>query len=520
MCMMNERFLFRRRVGLLVLLWFAALMPASCLWAQASAELQGVDLEAYTYDRWYLDTVDGQNTGYTHEWVKIDGDQVLSGYASYRVETHGGDLVESTSRTEWIETLELAPVSVTAESASGTEILRQTYRFVDGEVELTSEQGGRQTRRTLAIPRGDWLTPMGLEIAWARHNAAGDDDFELTAWDPEMGAAVVTLGYQRQGEVQLAMPDGLQAEVTSWATSHSLFQGVEMTEYRDAQGAVYGQRVSFAGLDIRGHLTDESVAEMDFDPPEMAQLSTVRPDRVIERPLRVRRAVYDLSFGADIDEDLLPLTTAHQSVERLDNGKVRVTVNLDEAQVADDPQDVDEVYLASSIMIDHTDEVVRDLTGRVRRHVGEDEDTLARSCRRFVTGHVTHVSLGVGSATASEVARNRSGDCTECSVLLAAMLRACDIPSRCVTGLVYSDSEFAGQRDVFVYHMWTQAWIASQDDAEPGRWVDLDAAVWRYTATHIALGASAMDDASAAGDMIRMIPMMDGLEIEVVEAER
>lgn len=132
---------------------------------------------------------------------------------------------------------------------------------------------------------------------------------------------------------------------------------------------------------------------------------------------------------------------------------------------------------------------------------------------------MTGVNLATGSATASEVARTRSGDCTECSVLLAAMLRANGIPSRCVTGLAYSDQDFAGQSDVFVYHMWTQAWITEGDDA-PGQWVDLDAAMWRYTGTHIALGVSDMDDAGAAGDMIEMIPMMNGLEIEVVETHR
>ena len=57
------------------------------------------------------------------------------------------------------------------------------------------------------------------------------------------------------------------------------------------------------------------------------------------------------------------------------------------------------------------------------------------------------------------------------STLLAAMLRADDIPSRTVSGLVYVSS-FEGAKDIFGYHMWTQGWIA--EDGK-GRWVDLDA---------------------------------------------
>jgi len=36
--------------------------------------------------------------------------------------------------------------------------------------------------------------------------------------------------------------------------------------------------------------------------------------------------------------------------------------------------------------------------------------------------------------------------------------RALGIPSRVVTGLVYAD-EFEDQKDVLVYHMWTQFYI-------------------------------------------------------------
>ncbi|NBU87363.1 MAG: transglutaminase domain-containing protein, partial [Verrucomicrobia bacterium] len=64
-------------------------------------------------------------------------------------------------------------------------------------------------------------------------------------------------------------------------------------------------------------------------------------------------------------------------------------------------------------------------------------------------------NYGVGFATASEVARNKEGDCTEHSMLLAALGRALGIPTRVATGLVYAD-EFEGEKDVLVYHMWNQ----------------------------------------------------------------
>ena len=90
-------------------------------------------------------------------------------------------------------------------------------------------------------------------------------------------------------------------------------------------------------------------------------------------------------------------------------------------------------------------------------------------------------------ATASEVARSKSGDCTEHGILLAALLRAKKIPSRVVTGLVYANSlkGFGG-------HMWTEAYLK-------GRWIPLDAtlAQGHGDAIHLKTGDSALEDSSA-----------------------
>jgi hypothetical protein len=60
-------------------------------------------------------------------------------------------------------------------------------------------------------------------------------------------------------------------------------------------------------------------------------------------------------------------------------------------------------------------------------------------------------------ASAREAYDNRSGDCTEFAVLLAAAARARNIPTRLVAGLAYS-SRFLGGQHVFGPHMWVQSW--------------------------------------------------------------
>jgi hypothetical protein len=125
---------------------------------------------------------------------------------------------------------------------------------------------------------------------------------------------------------------------------------------------------------------------------------------------------------------------------------------------------------------------------------------------------MTAKNLATGFASAGEVAVTLSGDCTEHAVLLTALLRAAGIPARVVSGLLYVES-FAGERDVFGYHMWTQAWIE-------GRWVDLDAmGAGDFDATHIALATSPLDDQE---DFLQvstsLAPWMGALSIEVLAA--
>ena len=91
-----------------------------------------------------------------------------------------------------------------------------------------------------------------------------------------------------------------------------------------------------------------------------------------------------------------------------------------------------------------------------------------RDARRFVEAAVWWVDraivrkgYGEGFASALDVLRTRAGDCTEHSVLLAALLRAGGVPARPVAGLVWTGSGFGG-------HMWVEAVLE-------GRWRALDA---------------------------------------------
>jgi hypothetical protein len=130
-----------------------------------------------------------------------------------------------------------------------------------------------------------------------------------------------------------------------------------------------------------------------------------------------------------------------------------------------------------------------------------------------VTDVIEDKNLTVGFATASEVCRNKEGDCSEHAVLLAALGRACGLPARVATGLVYVPI-FGGNEDIFGFHMWTQFRIG---DA----WVDFDAAQRESDCnpTHIAFNVAALEGAGLGQIAIDLINVIGNLEIDITRVD-
>lgn len=96
-----------------------------------------------------------------------------------------------------------------------------------------------------------------------------------------------------------------------------------------------------------------------------------------------------------------------------------------------------------------------------------------------------------GHYSALETLSRKRGDCTESSVLLAALGRAAGIPTRVVNGLVYSRESYHGVGNVFMPHSWTLAFA-------DGKWKSFDLALDRFDATHIALTIGDGDERTLA----------------------
>ncbi|MCP4134456.1 MAG: transglutaminase domain-containing protein [bacterium] len=108
---------------------------------------------------------------------------------------------------------------------------------------------------------------------------------------------------------------------------------------------------------------------------------------------------------------------------------------------------------------------------KAARKLKKSKQPLA-AIEQFVYGHISNKLTGIPLLPAKNIYKNRSGDCTEHSVLAIALLRSLRIPSRAVVGMILVKN-FNGYRNVFVYHMWVEAYYKRKwhllDPSNPGK---------------------------------------------------
>jgi transglutaminase-like putative cysteine protease len=134
---------------------------------------------------------------------------------------------------------------------------------------------------------------------------------------------------------------------------------------------------------------------------------------------------------------------------------------------------------------------------------------IALALEKHVSEYVDNKSFAQALASAADVVRSREGDCTEHAVLLAALLRARNLPARVAIGLVYSPVVGG-----FAYHMWTETWIQN-------RWVPLDATLGQggIGAAHLKVSHSDLRGVDPFSQFLPVLQLIGNLKIEILSAD-
>jgi hypothetical protein len=496
--------MFTRRLFVVLLVGIVLALPRAAAGQEAGPQAR---------ERWFVLEISGQRAGWMHTVERSEGERFVSSDEMVLEISRGGVAIRLDLSTSFTETRKGEPVSATVAQSFGGPRTETANTFGDGGVREVTETDGRRTEKLHPPIVGEWLTPREADRYLAQRLEAGAEEVHVRTIDLMSRLEPVLMTYSEFEPTTLELL-GRTVKATRCRVSSSLTPTMASTEFVDNRGTTLMSETDFGGMKIVMIAADRELALSDLVAPEMMTSLFIKPDRPIPGARTLDAATYLLSVP---DGDLPDIPeTGSQKVERVDARTARVTVD---ARAFAPAGEVDgDAYLESSSMLDTTDELIRELAERAVEGVGPDPRARAEALRRFVYRHIRSKSLGVGFASASEVARSCEGDCSEHGTLLAALLRADGIPSRVASGVVYVDA-FAGSEAVFGYHMWTQA-LLEVDGAR--RWVDLDATLpgaIDYDATHIALGLSTLGDSDAINGLVQIAPMLGRLRIAVASLD-
>ncbi len=456
------------------------------------------------YDEWYAVTLSDAQCGYMHSTMTREADEIISvADMNFTLQRDKVKLNIGMKQT-YRETLDGRPLAFEQVMNMAGQPITQRGKVNGRKIKLTTQQFGTKQVRTLDFDpevRFAW----GQLLEQTKHGLAPGTRFTTKTYEPSLAsdqALVTTTEVVGPENVQL-----LNRQVPG-VRVHSTIQTatpIESDGWVDQDGLPLVMELNMGAMIVRVVRADRKSAMRVDQLPELFLSTFVKVDRPVDRDAETLKLRLSLP-GEPLPD--LP-NTAMQTFRRIDEHHGELTIkrfDWKRIRKAGDPPPAE--YLARSTYIDTEDPLIIELAKKGRENAAGPVEIAEKLCR-FVAEYIHKKDLGVGFATASEVAKRREGDCTEHGVLLAALARASKLPSRTVAGLLL----VPGRKDEFGYHMWTQVWLN-------GEWGDLDAAMdqTECDATHIALATLSLSEDNALSQVVTLTSILGKLKIEVLDA--
>ena len=469
------------------------------------------EAESVNRDQWYALLLMGKKSGSIHSTTTQVGDVITTGSKLVIAMKREALKIEIGIDSTFTETADGKPISMKSVRRLSTIPTTETVEFGPAEMTITTDQGGSKKVTRRPMPKEPFLPPAAAERYMADEQRKGNKTIIVRTIDASDGPSFVTIT-RKIGEPTTVDVMGKTVPAIKASSTVDKYPGITTEEYLSDNGDVLRTVVNLGGIKMEQLLADRELALAEKDGPELLVSTTVKMDKPIKNARELPRGEFVLT----VTEGKLPElpSVGFQTVARVSDTASRVTIDLSKGGSAlTEEEENSPDFMAASSMVNWKDESVEKLLRQALHKEIPDEAARAEALRKFVHQIISTKDMSVGFASATEVSRTLTGDCTEHAVLLAALLRGANIRSRVVSGLVYIDA-FGGEKNVFGYHMWTQAVLPTADGP---RWIDLDSALGikqSFDATHITLGTSSLADGQTQNYLVTLAPMIGRLIIK------
>ncbi len=429
--------------------------------------------------------MDDVKVGHTVSQRKVEGGEVTHRLEMTLTLGRGSAEITIAVVTETIETTDGKPLafSMTTRSLLGNNT--KSGVIDNGKIKLAAGTSGK---RTVNYPKGALMTEGIARLMKAKGDKAGTK-YTYTTFDPEsLGGLTTDVVVGKRTRVPLI--ERVAAGLTPIAATVHHGTGKLTTQlYVDKEFEAKKMEMAIMGIKLSLVACGKKYALSANGKFDALNAGTVASPTPIANARNLRRATYTLTPNAkDITFDLP--TSDSQTVRVGADGVVTVqvaTVAPGKAPLPYAGQDADALTaLKPGQYVESGHATIRKQAREIVAGKTNSADA-AKAIVAWVHAHITTKDLSVGYATALTTLKSRKGDCTEHSVLTAALCRAAGIPCRIVAGVAYVAA--SGElRNRFAGHQWNQVFI-------DGKWIDIDAALGTDAARIIlVLGAEDQTD--------------------------
>ena len=449
-------------------------------------------------------TIDGQPAGYqTHVESEQDGRVVVDEIMKMQVPRFGQTFT-MTTRLQEIAAADGSLDGFELEISNNGQSMQKLAGTREGsDLSIRQQVAGTATTRSIPLPDGVIAASAMTDRMKTDGPLPEGESRTFQTFSPET-LQVITQTVTGLGPQDTTDRDGQPVTLAAESLTRSDV-AISVQQFYDADGEVVRTDLGLMDMVAWPVSREEALAaagtgQVDFG------LKTTLPVEPIPGLARASSATL-IVRGAD----QLPAGVAQRVQPVPESDAVRATLRRIDCRLFPGIGQADEPMLASSRLIDVDSPEVQELLQSAPPRA-ESAGQTAADLERFVRQTVSQTSFGYGFGSASDTVKNRSGDCSECAVLLAALLRGRKIPSRVAYGLVYSES---GGQASFVPHMWTEARLQTKSGRDA--WVPLDAtrAQAGITPTHVCFGTDALasDAPLAVVGLVSLSNSLDGLSI-------
>lgn len=488
----------QRASGALKLLFITAALVLIAGVLQAS-------LTAEEGESWFEATLGGAPMGFLHQTVTVrDEGMIATHVASDFTMRRGDELVAVKGTDEWTESAAGEPVEYrqTRKMALETHDLQVT---VDpGRLRLRKSDGEDAVFSSITFD-GDLLFPRAIDALHASEGFREGSTYDYTTFEPDF-ENVATFEVTVLGDEELEIM-GQVRSLNRLLLKSELYEAMEIYEWRDDTGRLWRQEIP--DLASATQRTTSDVASREGASFDILAAGRIESNVTIPSPRTVDEAVYELWLeGGKIADEIIE-DGRQEIVGETDRGvllKVRRSVPAPGTTMLFPVRSTPlKDYLDGNPMMQTWYPILLGTAAKSVWGSGDDTWRGAVQIESWVNDNIEYRGLGTAFASAREVLEQRSGDCTEHAILMAAMARAVRIPSKVAAGLLYHQGTFA-------YHMWVEVWTGED-------WYALDPTIGEGSvdATHLKLAESAVPGGRVTELSLGIARLFSRLGVRVVE---